>query len=401
MTTKKKFRYEEDMSNAFIRRTRIREKMQGEFSNLTFALKDIIDVKGIATTAGSAALINRIPKKNSYVSRRILALGGTIVGKTNTDEFAMDATNLSSAFGPCLNPLDHSRICGGSSGGSAAAVSAGLSDIGIGTDTGGSTRIPASLCGVYGFKPSTGLIPMDGVIRFSSTLDTIGIISRDISSLKKVFLGLLPGKMKLKKCVKSPRQLKVGFFKSSNTDESEHIRRIVYKVYDTTFEINFSRKIAEGFKVRRNIVTREAAKFHLANHPDLIEKYQPQTKKLLRIGTRIRDSDYLDSLSKMSNLESEYLEIFDEIDLLVAPTTEISAPTIAEVLKSRDYYRELLVRNTGFFNVVGAPSISIPLYQKGKMPIGVMISSYRYDDLNLLTIAQRMSRELNENIEKL
>ncbi len=179
--------------NAFITLHNIEENDKGKLKDVTFGIKDVILTKGIRTTAGSRILENYVPQKNAYVVDAILREGGKIIGKTNTHEFALGATNTSSIGGPARNPIDPERISGGSSGGSAVAVKLDMIDVGIGTDTGGSVRIPSSLCGVIGFKPTTGLIPTDGVIPFSWSLDTVGIIVKDnIGLLRRVFDAILP-----------------------------------------------------------------------------------------------------------------------------------------------------------------------------------------------------------------
>lgn len=384
----------EDKFNSFITRTTIKSKNHGEFSGITFAIKDIIDVEGLNTTAGSAILKGASARSNSYIASKILELGGVITGKTNTDEFAMDATNVTSFYGPCLNPNDPTRICGGSSGGSAAAVKACLADVGIGTDTGGSTRIPASLCGVYGFKPTTGSIPMDGVIPFSYTLDTIGILARRLPLIQKVFNNIITTSTGNSKTHKGT--LRVGYFTSKRSPESVELRNIVLQSLPEVTEIDFRKFLSEGFDIRRKIVAKEAAEYYLQKYRDQINYFQPQTKKFIQIGQGISQADYKAALQKSIQLKEDYRNLFNDFDLILCPTTEISAPKIADVRSQPDYYRELLVSNTGFFNVVFAPSISLPIYTTGKMPIGLMCSSYEGNDSNLLEMSNFILNKLKE-----
>ncbi len=383
-----------DPWNAFISLQTFKSSVKGIFSGLSFAIKDIIDVEGIRTTAGSFILEKNVARSNATIVSRILDLGGTIVGKANTDEFAMDVTNLTSYYGPCLNPFDKKKICGGSSGGSAAAVSTGLADVGIGTDTGGSTRIPGSLCGVFGFKPTTGSIPTSGVIPFSRTLDTIGILSRDISTTRTAFKGLVEGPPSTDKRRIELKNLRVGFFSSSDSKQSKFFRDEVSDVFPNTIELDFDGFLERGFKIRRTIVAKEGADYHTSNFSDKMDLYHPQVRKFIEIGRKITEEEYVDAIEKSGEIKSDYEEVFKEVDIILCPTTEISAPSIDEVKHSPDYYRELLVRNTGFFNVVKAPSISIPVHFDGNLPIGLMVSSIENKDLDLLNYAEKIYNKI-------
>ncbi len=385
-----------DRFNSFITRATVKPQKWGEFSGITFAIKDIIDVEGQKTTAGSAILKDNIALTNSYVASKILGLGGTIAGKTNTDEFAMDATNITSFFGPCLNPQDPARICGGSSGGSAAAVSTRLADVGIGTDTGGSTRIPASLCGVYGFKPTTGWIPMDGVVPFSRTLDTVGILAGNLSMVRKVFNGLSHGHDQNKSKTSKNQILHAAYFTSKGSRESGELKDMVFDNIPDVREIDFEKFLAEGFKIRRKIVAKEGADYHFARYGELVQDYQPQIRKFLEIGRGISDTEYKEALQESCELKVKYRELFSDFDVILCPTTEIPAPAINEVKSRPDYYRELLVRNTGFFNAVFAPSISLPVKMENSMPIGLMASSYEGNDKELLDISASIEKRLKK-----
>ncbi len=386
----------EDSFNAFIERTSIQYTIKGKFSGLTFAIKDIIDVAGCRTTAGSAALKDNRAATNSFVASKILEEGGTIIGKTNTDEFAMDATGITSFFGPCLNPYDVNRICGGSSGGSAAAVASGLADVGIGTDTGGSTRIPASLCGVYGFKPSHGLIPMDGIIPFSKSLDTVGFITRNIATMESVARGMLSKKLEENIVKRTSKTLRAAYFSSGSSDETEALKDMVFRSLKDVQEINFDNFIKTGFDLRRKIVAKEGAEYHKSEFGNSISLYQPQIRKFIEIGNNVTASAYNEALQKSEGLRQTYRNLFEQFDVILSPTTEISAPLIKDVMEKPDFYRELLVRNTGFFNVVNAPSISIPAPVGSHMPVGLMASSHENQDLKLLDMAREIDSALSK-----
>jgi len=375
--------------NIFITLQRVKGKERGKLSGLKFAIKDIINVQGLPTTAGSR-FFKHIPTKNASITQKILDEGGEIVGKSNTHEFAMGATNTSSVIGPAKNPIDPERISGGSSGGSAVAVALGLADVGVGTDTGGSIRIPASLCGVIGYKPTTGLISTDGVIPFSWTFDTIGFLVRDMKVLYKVLDSVVEDKLPF--TYQAKRKPKLGMFLFGEDQASKTLLKFINKLSSYYDIVDIDSQIVRKYSpyVRKVIALSEAYSYHKDWFNQNKNRYFDDVKKLLEMGSVIPGYEYVDAMRIRRIIIEEYIKMFNKVDVLISPTTKASAPKISDVVGRELEYRDILVSNTEIFNVVGAPSISIPVERINGLPIGLMISGLPYEDGVVLDIAERI-----------
>lgn len=376
--------------NIFITLARAKIREKGRLNGYRIAVKDVIMTKGIRTTAGSKILKDFIPNENAYIVERLLAEGAEIIGKTNTHEFAMGATNTSSVIGPTRNPYDSERISGGSSGGSAVAVALDLADIALGTDTGGSVRIPASLCGVIGFKPTTGLIPTDGIIPFSWTFDTVGFLSKDIKLIRKIAEISADNKIPLLSQVK--RKPTLGLFNFGNYETSRALEHIINKLssYFNIIEIDSDILTKFSSEVRKNIALAEASAYHMKYFEKYKDYYFADVRELIELGFQIKATDYVNALRLRKVLIEEYLKLFNNVDVLLTPTTRIVAPKIEEVIGNELRYRESLISNTEVFNTVGAPSISIPVTKLNDLPVGLMISGEPFKDGVVLDVAEEI-----------
>ena len=368
----------------------------GRLSGLTFAVKDNICTGGIRTTASSRILQDFVPESDAYIVSRIRSEGGIVEGKTNNHEFAIGATNTSSIFGPVRNPHAVDRISGGSSGGSAVAVAAGMVDVGIGTDTGGSIRIPSALCGVAGLKPTTGLIPSDGVIPLSTTLDTIGIIAREVSTIRRVFRTVVPepALKTVKAAVKAER---IGLMLFGDDSVSSHILSKLDRPLAGFDVKTVSLPLLEekGRDARRVISAVESAAYHKKWLGSRAELYFPDVRKVLFSGLETRGVDYIDAVGTMTKIRKEYEDAFSTVDLILSPTVTTVAPKISDVAGRETDYRDPLLGRTELFNISLAPSISINAGTIDNLPLGLMISGCRFDDYSVLDFAEWLQGNLD------
>lgn len=378
--------------NAFIARKEIRRSGAGRLSSLRVGIKDNIDIGGMPTTAASRILRDNMARSDAPLVERLLADGALIVGKTNMHEFAIGATTTSTAAGPCLNPHDTSRICGGSSGGSAACVAAGEADIGIGTDTGGSVRLPAAFCGVIGFKPTTGAISAEGVVPLSTTLDSVGILGREMESIGLVFRTLCEPAKSLRAWSPSGR-VRLGllmFGEDAVSRELMHVVDGLRKCFDISVA-SMPLLTGEGARIRRIVSSYEAARYHEKWMKDRSGEYFPDVLSVLRSGSDITDDQYAGGKEELMALREDFGESMKDFDALLSPTVTAVAPRISDVLGHEAEYRSLLAE-TELFNATGSPSLSLPVASVDGLPAGLMVSGVQGDDMKILAIGDELMR---------
>lgn len=377
-----------DRYNAFITRTDFRTKDSGSLSSLRIGVKDNIDVEGMPTTAASRILRDNMPGGSAPVVRRLLNEGALITGKTNMHEFAIGATTTSTAAGPCLNPHDTARICGGSSGGSAACVAGGLSDIALGTDTGGSVRLPAALCGVLGFKPTTGTISAEGVIPLSTTFDTVGILGTGMDAVKLAFGTICERREALREWSPPERRIKLGLLGFGDDEVSGGLLAFIGRLRER-FDISAAEiplLSADGARVRRIVTSYEGARYHAKWMAERSGEYFPDVLSVLQFGSKITDEEYGRGLIELGAIREDFEEKMKGFDALLAPTVAMVAPHISEVLGHELDYRKMLA-NTELFSATGSPSISIPAAKVHGLPCGLMVSGEASGDMKILEIA--------------
>jgi aspartyl-tRNA(Asn)/glutamyl-tRNA(Gln) amidotransferase subunit A len=382
----------------------------GPLDGIPIALKDLFYVEGVRCTAGSKILAENVASYDSSVVRRLKSAGAVLVCTTNMHEFAAGITGENPHFGPVRNPLDPERISGGSSSGSAAAVAAGLSVSALGTDTGGSVRTPAALCGVVGLKPTYGRISRLGVVPLASSFDTVGTLT-SCSWDAAVLLGVLAGH-DVEDLTTVPADvpdyaaelakpfdgLKVGtprryFREGLDSGVEDVFARFLDRLAQvgcTIHDLELERldKVSDCW---RTIRFAEATAFHLRWLQSAPEAYGEDVRASLEQGRKIAAVDYVNAQNLRPSLMQEFSASMREVDLLAVPCTAITAPRIGEKLADvagrQVEVRSALMNFTLPFNVVGLPAVSLPAGLSRNLPVGVQLVASPFEEAKLLRLA--------------
>jgi len=375
-------------------------------AGIPIALKDLYETEGILTTAGSRFFTDYIPTKNASVVDKLFDAGATLVGKLNMHEIALGVTNVNPHFGACHNPWDYDRVPGGSSGGSAAALAAGMCLGSLGSDTGGSIRIPAALCGIVGLKPTYRRVSTQGVIPLSWNLDHAGPMARtvmDVAILFQIIAGFnrsdpysidVPTEDYLTQIEAGIKDWKIGLvaddFFTQKTDpqvnQAFSDAAMVFK--DLGAKVTHVGLPGARQAARANglMTTSDAAAFHserLSNNP---EYFGADVLQRLTAGASFTSTEYIQARRAQTLLRHQFLAFFDQYDVLLTPTTPVAAPPI----KGPDAVEQaaLLTRFTAPFNLTGLPAISIPCgYTDENLPIGLQIVARSWQETKILRAA--------------
>ncbi len=353
------------------------------------AVKDLVDVAGMVTTGGGRILADRPATDDAPVVKRLRCAGCVVVGKTNLHEWAYGSTSVNPHFGAVLNPEDPSRIAGGSSGGSAVAVATRMCEWAIGTDTAGSLRIPASLCGVVSFKPTYGTISTAGVLPLSSSLDTVGPMARDVDAVGDAFavmaLEATPGRPALPPF----RELRIGRVTDAWADEMDDETAAAWSSAAGDFpEVEVPDRL-EASSICTTISMYEASRLHrrwVEQHPD---RYGQDVLDRLRQGLLIPDADHRRAMRRRLALRREMACALSGWDALLAPTTAIVAPRVDD---TRDV-REPMTRFTRPFSATGQPVVTLPVPASG-LPVGIQVVGAFGGDVALLSVARSLEAHL-------
>ncbi len=327
------------------------------------AVKDLVDVAGMVTTGGGIILPNVPAADDAPVVKSIRTHGCVVVGKANLHEFAYGVTSVNPHYGAVRNPHDPSRVAGGSSGGSAVAVAMKMCDWAIGSDTGGSVRIPASLCGVVGFKPALGSIDTTGVIPLSRSLDTLGPMAPDVSAAAAAY-SMMSGELLAVEPVRAPR---LGVPAGWITDLDEPTAQAWAAVSAGVPEVDFPDR-KELFQVGLTILLVEAAAYHRRWAAEFPEKYGADVISHIRRGLEILAVDFEAALVAWPRLREEAQHAMAGIDALIVPATAMVAPLVS----AGNEVREPLARFTRPFNTTGQPVVALPAPASG-LPVGIQV----------------------------
>ena len=385
-----------------------RGNASGPLHGIPISLKDNFWTRGIRSTAGSKILANFVPNEDSDVASRLARVGAILLGKTNMHEFAYGITNENPHYGPVRNPWAQERISGGSSGGSAAAVATGMGFASMGTDTGGSIRIPASLCGIVGLKPTYGLVSVAGVVPLAETLDHVGPLARNVTDVC-IMLQAVAGKYpkgarapdprKLRKSIS--RRFRLGWPKQYFLDRVDAEVRRAIEAAGKTLESLGARieevslpHLAGSVEPSTDIATAEATRYHESQgyFPARSAEYGEDVRKRLEMGRQVRAVDYLNAFAVKREIEKEFQAAYARVDAIIAPALPIAAPRIGKnelmIEGEKETVRSALVRLNRPANLTGDPAISIPCgFTRAGLPIGLQLMGAHWSEARLLAIA--------------
>jgi aspartyl-tRNA(Asn)/glutamyl-tRNA(Gln) amidotransferase subunit A len=400
------------------------------------AFKDLISTRGVETTAGSKILSGYVPVYDATVASRCKAAGMSLIGKTNMDEFAMGSSTENSAFGPTRNPWDPERVPGGSSGGSAAAVAAGLAPWALGSDTGGSVKQPASLCGIVGLRPTYGTVSRYGIVAFASSLDQIGPMTktvRDNALLYRILAGRDPEDtttVELPQPVEIPERddlngIRVGVPRELN--EAEGIEPGVKEVVQRTIELcrelgaevgetTLPRSVDYGLacyylvapsEASSNLARYDGVRYGLrmngSNVRELYEKtrdagFGDEPKRRIMLGTYALSAGYYEAYYGQAQkvrtvIANEHAAAFEDFDVLVSPTS----PTVAFTLGAKTasplamYLSDVLTIPS---NMAGLPGLSIPCGLSDGLPVGFQLIGPQFSENALFHVGHALERAI-------
>jgi aspartyl-tRNA(Asn)/glutamyl-tRNA(Gln) amidotransferase subunit A len=407
----------------------------GPLHGVPVALKDNLCTRGIATTASSKILAGYVPPYDATVVERLERAGAVIIGKTNCDEFAMGSSTENSAFGPSRNPWDRTRAPGGSSGGSAVAVAAGMVPASLGSDTGGSIRQPASLCGIVGLKPTYGRVSRYGLLAFASSLDQIGPFTRtvaDAATLLSVLAGpdprdataartavpdyhaALTGDLKSAR-IGVPRafvgegvdpEVRAAFDAALDLMASDGATvvdidlphaRFAIPVYYLIATAEASSNLARYDGVRYGYRTPDARTLDTLYFRTRDEGFGAEVKRRIMLGTYVLSAGYYDAYYLKAQqvrtlIRRDYEQAFASVDVVAMPTSPTAAFRLGE--KTDDPLQMYLADVfTVSANLTGLPGISVPCgFSSGRLPIGIQLTGRAFDEATLLSIAGAYER---------
>jgi Asp-tRNA(Asn)/Glu-tRNA(Gln) amidotransferase A subunit family amidase len=353
---------------------------------IRLAVKDLFDTADLRTTYGSIIFADQVPERTAEAVARLEGAGYVNVGKTNLHEFAYGITSYNPHFGDVPNPLFPGRTAGGSSAGSAAALAAGLADAALGSDSGGSIRIPAACCGVVGFKPSRGLVPLEGCFPLAPSFDHAGPMGRDVETCVRMLEALAPGFEGAE--LDSFEELEVGL---AWLQLAEPLVRL--RVEEATELFPHRRRIEfplpEGVGA---VFMREVAESHRGLFPDHADVYGDNLRAKLERCLAVSDAEFEAALGRLEEYRERAAEAIEGVDLLVTPTLAFVAPP---AIRDDREIRDAVIRFTYPFNALGWPALALPCGPaESGLPASVQLAARAGEDARVLAAGALLERLL-------
>ena len=363
----------------------------GPLHGIPISLKDLIDQKGVRTSAGSQLRRDHVADRDAAVTARLREAGAVFVGKTNLHEFAFGTTSEDSGFGAVRNPIDPSRSPGGSSGGSAAAVASGMSLGTVGTDTGGSIRIPAAACGIVGLKPEWGLVSTSGVVPLSRQLDHVGPLAASVADAWLLYNAMQPHENQIGDQLDATPidGLRIGrlsgyFFDRLDADVEDRVVDTIAKLQQKGAAVTDVSvpHAADMAAIYLHLVFGDAAEYHARTLVTRPQDYTTPVRLRLEMARYVLAEDYIRALRGKALIAREVDRALHGLDVLVLPALAIPAPPLGAqtmpVKGGPDAVRTLMLRCSQPFNLSGHPAISIPCgNSRDGMPIGLQLVGHK------------------------
>lgn len=387
-------------------------KENGKLEGIPLSYKDNIYTKNVRTTSASKIDEDFVPKENAVIIDTLNKEGAVMVGKNNMHEFAFGITSNNPFYGPVKNPWNEALISGGSSGGSAVSVATYSSVSSIGTDTGGSIRIPAAMCGLVGFKPTQGLLAREGFTNISWTLDHSGPITRNLDDLNIMMDALTNGNVAINDAVAEDlRGVKIGVPKSFF---NEQIEADVLASYETTLEKlqELGAHLVEvdvphatdSIPFIFTIAIGEGGYTHRHRKKTAIDNYGEDVRNVMMASDDIPALDYIHALEQKEVITNKVNQLFTEVDFLATPTLPALPKKIGqEEVQFGDVTEPIfdcMIRYASYFNLTGHPAISLPADVVNGLPVGLQLASAKWTDSTLITISKTIENTLLQDFYK-
>lgn len=377
----------------------------GPYAGIPISIKDLFDVAGQVTQAGSRVLSDREPAAaDATAVARLRACGFVLVGRTNMTEFAYSGLGINAHYGTPANPWRRSerRIPGGSSSGAAVAVADGMAFAGLGTDTGGSCRIPAALCGIVGFKPTASRVPRDGVVPLSTSLDSVGPLARSVACCATLD-GILAGDAGAGPAELAVAGLRVGLPGDYVTNGMDEVVAAAWERALARLSGAGARLVELGLDVlagiprinsRGGLVGAEAYAWHRALLESRSHLYDPWVLQRFEAGRSQGAADYIDVLEARKRVQATVRARTAAVDVMIAPTVPIVAPRLDDLadVEAANRTNLFLLRNPAMVNFLDGCAISLPCHRAGEEPVGLMLIGETGSDRRLLAIAAAVER---------